>query len=95
MGGGGAGGGGRMASYSNTQKNFATAIMILVQLAFAGWHVLGKVALNTGVSPLFFALIREAGASLVLLLLAAVAILTKARHHRMICLDRGSFHSIR
>lgn len=72
MGGGGAGGGGRMASYSNTQKNFATAIMILVQLAFAGWHVLGKVALNTGVSPLFFALIREAGASLVLLLLAAI-----------------------
>lgn len=72
MGGGGAGVGGRMASYSNTQKNFATAIMILVQLAFAGWHVLGKVALNTGVSPLFFALIREAGASIVLLLLAAI-----------------------
>jgi drug/metabolite transporter (DMT)-like permease len=46
--------------------------MITVQLAFAGWHVLGKVALNTGVSPLFFALIREAGASLVLLLLAAI-----------------------
>lgn len=40
--------------------------------AFAGWHVLGKVALNTGVSPLFFALIREAGASLVLLLIAAI-----------------------
>ncbi|QDZ24856.1 hypothetical protein A3770_15p73740 [Chloropicon primus] len=53
-------------------KNVATAIMILVQLAFAGWHVLGKVALNTGVSPLFFALIREAGASLVLLLLAGI-----------------------
>ncbi len=61
-----------MSSYSNAQKNFATAIMIAVQLAFAGWHVLGKVALNTGVSPLFFALIREAGASLVLLLLAAI-----------------------
>jgi len=72
MGGGGAGGGGRMSSYSNAQKNFATAIMIAVQLAFAGWHVLGKVALNTGVSPLFFALIREAGASFVLLLLAAI-----------------------
>uniref|UniRef100_A0A7S2Z197 WAT1-related protein n=1 Tax=Chloropicon laureae TaxID=464258 RepID=A0A7S2Z197_9CHLO len=50
----------------------ATIVMILVQMAFAGWHVLGKVALNTGVSPLFFALIREAGASIVLLLLAAV-----------------------
>lgn len=61
-----------MSSYSNAQKNFATAIMIAVQLAFAGWHVLGKVALNTGVSPLFFALIREAGASFVLLLLAAI-----------------------
>ena len=53
-------------------QRIATGIMITVQLAFAGWHVLGKVALNTGVSPLFFALIREAGASLVLLLLAAI-----------------------
>ena len=68
----GAAGGPTSQDGSDKGKTVATVIMILVQLAFAGWHVLGKVALNTGVSPLFFALIREAGASLVLLLLAAI-----------------------
>mmetsp|Transcript_799 Transcript_799/g.1443 ORF Transcript_799/g.1443 Transcript_799/m.1443 type:complete len:388 (+) Transcript_799:290-1453(+) len=67
-------GGGLMSQRGESKKGYtaATVIMILVQLAFAGWHVLGKVALNTGVSPLFFALIREGGASLVLLLLAGI-----------------------
>ncbi|KAJ8605990.1 hypothetical protein CTAYLR_010116 [Chrysophaeum taylorii] len=38
---------------------------LLVQLAFAGWHVLGGIALSGShkVNPLVFALYREAGAS--------------------------------
>ncbi|GAB5361785.1 hypothetical protein AAMO2058_000742200 [Amorphochlora amoebiformis] len=39
-------------------------ILVAIQLIFAGWHVLGKIALDNGVSPLCFALYREIIASI-------------------------------
>lgn len=38
-------------------------VLISIQFFFSGWHVLGKKALNDGVTPLVFALYREMSAS--------------------------------
>eukprot|EP00216_Chloropicon_sp_CCMP2111_P004892 CAMPEP_0198241816 /NCGR_PEP_ID=MMETSP1446-20131203/6510_1 /TAXON_ID=1461542 ORGANISM="Unidentified sp, Strain CCMP2111" /NCGR_SAMPLE_ID=MMETSP1446 /ASSEMBLY_ACC=CAM_ASM_001112 /LENGTH=388 /DNA_ID=CAMNT_0043924693 /DNA_START=429 /DNA_END=1595 /DNA_ORIENTATION=- len=59
-------------SKSHNAQFAAGIVMLLVQVAFAGWHVLGKMALNQGISPLFFALVREGGASVVLLVSALI-----------------------
>jgi len=37
-------------SKSHNAQFAAGIVMLLVQVAFAGWHVLGKMALNQGVS---------------------------------------------
>jgi len=55
---------------TSTQVRVALALLS-VQLSFAGWHVLGKWALDAGAHPLVFALVREAFASMGMLVLAA------------------------
>ena len=45
-------------------------ILLLVQVAFSGWHILGKLALDDGCDPLIFALYREGSATLLMFLMA-------------------------
>eukprot|EP00611_Tribonema_gayanum_P029507 TRINITY_DN7914_c0_g1_i4.p1 TRINITY_DN7914_c0_g1~~TRINITY_DN7914_c0_g1_i4.p1 ORF type:complete len:408 (-),score=57.60 TRINITY_DN7914_c0_g1_i4:22-1185(-) len=41
-------------------------VLVSIQLAFSGWHVLAKVALNEGVNPMALALEREVFATLLM-----------------------------
>lgn len=54
------------------QRALPYLALIFVNAAFSGWHVLGKLALNSGAAPVTFALYRELLSS-VLLLVAARA----------------------
>ena len=42
------------------------ALLVLVQLAFSVWYIIGKAALQDGVDPLGFALVREGLSSVAL-----------------------------
>jgi len=45
-------------------------VLLSIQFAFAGWHVLGKTALNSGVEPLLLALYRGLFSALLLIVTA-------------------------
>jgi len=40
---------------------------VTVQLFFSGWHILGKIMLNSGTNPLIFAVFREVSASILMI----------------------------
>jgi drug/metabolite transporter (DMT)-like permease len=42
-------------------------VLVLVQLTFSGWHIIGKVALKEGADPIVFALYRESSASILMI----------------------------
>lgn len=63
--------GARAAMPTSTHVQVVLAL-VSVQLSFAGWHVLGKWALDAGAHPLVFALVREGFASVSMLVLAAL-----------------------
>jgi hypothetical protein len=47
-------------------KNWAHVAVLCAQLFFSGWHILGKLALNSGVNPIIFACYREIAASILM-----------------------------
>lgn len=59
------------------------AALFVVQLSYCVWHILGKAALNGGMSPYTLALYRQSGACAVMLLMSRV--LDKERGIRRLC----------
>jgi len=52
----------------------AIAAMTSVQVVFAGFQILGKIVLNTGLNPIAFALLREVSSSFVFLIAMKILI---------------------
>eukprot|EP00953_Heterococcus_sp_UTEX-ZZ885_P010458 6109-Heterococcus_DN1.PRE.2 len=56
----------RLRSKWKVDPRYLHVVLVSVSLAFSGWHVCAKIALNDGVNPMALALLREALATVLM-----------------------------
>ena len=50
-----------------SNKTIAHALLLVAQLCFSGWHIVGSLCMKQGANPFVFVLYREVVASLLML----------------------------